>query len=57
MRETFVASLLVTSLIGVGTASAAECPSDALGVSRTIVVDPGEHTRIGGLQYGETLPL
>jgi peptidoglycan/xylan/chitin deacetylase (PgdA/CDA1 family) len=57
MRATFVASLLLVSVIGVGTASAGECPSDALGVTRTIVVDPNEHTRIGGLQYGETLPL
>jgi peptidoglycan/xylan/chitin deacetylase (PgdA/CDA1 family) len=41
------------------TARAAECPGnpDALGTSRTIVVDPIEHPRIGSMQYRETLPL
>lgn len=38
---------------------AAGCPGhpDALGTSRTLVVDPREHPRIGGMQYAETLPL
>src|SRR5579871_1607408 len=42
-----------------GAASAAECPGNpnALGVSRTLVVDPREHPRIGTMQYRETLPL
>jgi peptidoglycan/xylan/chitin deacetylase (PgdA/CDA1 family) len=48
-------------LIGLATqaASAADCPSHpgALGTSRTLVVDPREHTRIGTMQYPETLPL
>jgi peptidoglycan/xylan/chitin deacetylase (PgdA/CDA1 family) len=37
----------------------AECPGhpDALGTSRTLVVDPHEHPRIGTMQYRETLPL
>ena len=37
----------------------AECPGnpDALGTSRTIVVDPREHVRIGTMDYAETLPL
>src|ERR1700727_3473682 len=42
------------------TAAAAEdCPGhpDALGTSRTIVVDPREHPLIGTMQYPETLPL
>ena len=41
------------------TASAADCPGhpDALGTSRTLVVDPKEHPRIGAMQYAETLPL
>src|ERR1700722_5546888 len=41
------------------TASAADCPGhpDALGTSRTLVVDPREHTKIGTMQYAETLPL
>lgn len=40
-------------------AQAANCPGnpDALGTSRTIVVDPREHPRIGTMQYSETLPL
>jgi peptidoglycan/xylan/chitin deacetylase (PgdA/CDA1 family) len=40
-------------------APAAECPGnpDALGTSRIISVDPAEHTRIGTMQYHETLPL
>ena len=40
-------------------APAADCPGhpDALGTSRTLVVDPREHPRIGTMQYGETLPL
>jgi peptidoglycan-N-acetylglucosamine deacetylase len=40
-------------------AASADCPGrpDALGTSRTLVVDPKEHLRIGSMQYGETLPL
>ena len=40
-------------------ASATECPGHpgALGTSRTLVVDPWEHPRIGTMQYPETLPL
>jgi peptidoglycan/xylan/chitin deacetylase (PgdA/CDA1 family) len=42
-----------------GAASAADCPGhpNALGTSRTLVVDPREHLRIGTMQYPETLPL
>ena len=37
---------------------AAECSNPhALGVSRTIAVDPAEHPLVGSFQYGETLPL
>lgn len=45
--------------IPVRAASAADCPGhpDALGTSRTLVVDPQEHPRIGTMQYPETLPL
>jgi peptidoglycan/xylan/chitin deacetylase (PgdA/CDA1 family) len=41
------------------TASAADCPGhpDALGTSRTLVVDPREHPKIGTMQYAQTLPL
>ena len=40
-------------------AQAAECPGhpEALGVSRTIVLDPAEHPLLGTLQYNESLPL
>ena len=40
-------------------AQAAECPGNpnALGTSRTIVVDPVEHPKLGTMQYRETLPL
>ena len=46
-------------LLGGAAARAAECPGnpDALGTSRTIVVDPSEHPRVGTMQYGESLPL
>src|SRR4030088_710168 len=49
----------VLTCITAQTASAADCPGhpDALGASRTLVVDPREHPRIGTMQYGETLPL
>ena len=40
-------------------AKAGECPGNpnAIGTSRTIVVDPREHIRIGTMDYAETLPL
>jgi peptidoglycan/xylan/chitin deacetylase (PgdA/CDA1 family) len=40
-------------------ASAADCPGhpNALGTSRTLVVDPREHRLLGTMQYRETLPL
>ncbi|MFO1108323.1 MAG: polysaccharide deacetylase family protein [Bradyrhizobium sp.] len=39
-------------------AVAADCPRpDALGTSRTLVVDAKEHPLIGSMQYRETLPL
>jgi peptidoglycan/xylan/chitin deacetylase (PgdA/CDA1 family) len=38
---------------------AGQCPGnpDAIGTSRTIVVDPTEYTLLGGLQYEHSLPL
>ncbi len=40
-------------------AAAADCPGhpNAIGTSRTIVVDPRDHVRIGTMSYPETLPL
>src|ERR1700675_1574463 len=59
------AALCLSAWLGIAagvttqTASAAECPGhpDALGTSRTLVVDPREHPRIGTMQYAQTLPL
>jgi peptidoglycan-N-acetylglucosamine deacetylase len=57
MRRTVAAYVLLASLITTGTAGAGECPAGALGVSRTLVVDPHEHVRLGSFQYNESLPL
>src|SRR5213083_370065 len=40
-------------------ASAPDCPGhpDALGTSRTLVVDPRQYPLIGTMQYAKTLPL
>jgi peptidoglycan-N-acetylglucosamine deacetylase len=53
---------LLTGLIAIvasGTALAENCPGhpDALGTSRTLVVDAKAHPLIGTMQYRETLPL
>lgn len=56
----FVAlSLGVWASIPLQRASAAGCPGhpDALGTSRTMVVDPREYPLIGTMQYAKTLPL
>jgi peptidoglycan-N-acetylglucosamine deacetylase len=57
IRRTLAFLLLLPPLIGM--AQAAECPGHpgALGVSRTIVLDPAEHPLLGTLQYNESLPL
>jgi peptidoglycan/xylan/chitin deacetylase (PgdA/CDA1 family) len=49
----------VLTCVGVQAASAADCPGhpDAIGTSRTLVVDPREHPIIGTMQYAKTLPL
>ena len=51
----FILFLFSETEIGI----AGECQGNlnALGTSRIIVVDPGEHPRVGTLQYQETLPL
>ena len=38
---------------------AAECPGnpEALGTSRVLTINPGEFSRIGSMQYNQTLPL
>jgi peptidoglycan-N-acetylglucosamine deacetylase len=52
------AALWVT-LFGYTAAQAGDCPGhpDAIGTSRTIVVDTRAHPRLGTMQYSETLPL
>jgi peptidoglycan/xylan/chitin deacetylase (PgdA/CDA1 family) len=52
-------ALLGLAVAGATRVAAAECPGnpDALGTSRTIVVDPTEHPRLGSMQYRESLPL
>ena len=54
-----LAAFAVSLALGSGLAVAAECPGNpnALGTSRTIVVDPRQHARIGTMDYAETLPL
>ncbi len=59
-RAVLCAVLALGLWSSVRTASAAEdCPGhpDALGTSRTLVVDPRAHPLIGTMQYRETLPL
>jgi len=50
---------LLSATTGSSAVLAADCPGhpDALGTSRTLVVDPREHPHIGSMQYQETLPL
>ncbi|MGE0613677.1 MAG: polysaccharide deacetylase family protein [Hyphomicrobiales bacterium] len=57
MRSFVAASVMLASLACAGAATAAECPPGAMGVSRTIVVDPAEHQLLGSQQYRESLPL
>src|SRR3569623_269740 len=54
-----LSGLLAMLAVGAPAAHAADCPGhpDALGTSRTLVVDPREHPLIGTMQYRETLPL
>jgi peptidoglycan/xylan/chitin deacetylase (PgdA/CDA1 family) len=58
-RRWAAACLGLLTCITAYSARAADCPGhpDAIGTSRTLVVDPREHPRIGTMQYAETLPL
>jgi peptidoglycan/xylan/chitin deacetylase (PgdA/CDA1 family) len=53
--------VLCAALLGcpIARAAGSDCPGhpDALGTSRTLVVDPRQHPRLGTMQYPETLPL
>ena len=57
MRRTILAFWLLA--FAGGTAVAADCPGNpnALGTSRTLVVDPTEHPLLGVHNYRESLPL
>lgn len=59
MRIALRCALLAGAAMLGTSASARDCSGnpDALGTSRTLVVDPREHPRIGSMQYAETLPL
>jgi peptidoglycan/xylan/chitin deacetylase (PgdA/CDA1 family) len=61
MRKSLRQIVLVAAALAIGatTAAAGQCPGhpNALGTSRTIVLDPREHGRIGTMNYAETLPL
>jgi peptidoglycan/xylan/chitin deacetylase (PgdA/CDA1 family) len=52
-------SLGILACVTAPAALAADCPGhpDAIGTSRTLVVDPREHRLLGTMQYRETLPL
>jgi len=55
----FAALMLGLAIVGAAQpAMSADCPRpDALGTSRTLVVDARQHPLIGSMQYRETLPL
>ena len=57
MRGTIFACCLL--VLAGESAGAAECPNhpDAIGTSRTLVVDPTEHPLVGAFNYLESLPL
>ena len=60
LRRRPLTALCVGLLTSIAQAApAADCPGhpDAIGTSRTIVVDPRAHPIIGTMQYGKTLPL
>ena len=59
VRRRIAVGLGLFTVMTAPAALAADCPGhpDALGTSRTLVVDPREHPRIGTMQYAETLPL
>ena len=59
LRSAAAFSLAVLACVAAQAASAADCPGhpDAIGTSRTIVVDPRQYPIIGTMQYGKTLPL
>lgn len=59
MRWFAVISVPLALLCAFPAAAEEECPGkpNALGTSRTLVVDPASHPQIGTINYAETLPL
>jgi len=59
IRTVIAVFAVLAFFLGTGWAQAAGCPGNpnALGTSRTIVLDPVEHPLLGTLQYNESLPL
>src|SRR6187200_358211 len=59
LRSAAAFSVAMLACVSAQTASAANCPGhpDAIGTSRTIVVDPRQYPIIGTMQYAKTLPL
>jgi len=55
----FSTAVFIGVLTGFAAQAAPDCPGhpDALGTSRTLVVDPRQYPIIGTMQYGKTLPL
>jgi len=55
----FVVGVCLLLAAGVGPATAVDCPGhpDALGTSRVLTVSPKDFSRIGSVQYKQTLPL
>jgi len=57
-RLNTIAAAALAFAAALSPALAAPCTNpDALGTSRTLVIDPSDHTRLGSMQYRETLPL
>ncbi len=59
LRSAAAVGVAMLACVAAQTAWAANCPGhpDAIGTSRTIVVDPRQYPIIGTMQYGKTLPL
>jgi peptidoglycan/xylan/chitin deacetylase (PgdA/CDA1 family) len=58
LHRTLAIAVSLPFLLAAPWAQAEECPHPgAMGVSRTIVLNPAEHPRLGTLQYDESLPL
>src|ERR1700726_1796544 len=54
------AAVGLTGALAAATPSLAQdCPGnpDAIGTSRVLVIDPAEYSRVGMMQYPQTLPL